>query len=318
MTESRVSVVITAYNSEAYIADAIESVLNQSRAVDEIMVVDDGSTDSTRRLLAEFAEQGIKVIQQHNSGAGAARNKGIRETSGEYIAFLDADDMWLENKTRLQVEYLNAHPNVGLVSGYARWCNMISGHTYVRANQVRDMNHLRREILVHNVLGNPSMVMVRRSALEAVGLFDESIRWGQDWELWQRLVEHYDAGTIPEPVAIYRWHQNNLSHLRRWERISSYWHVSRSAILHSRPAWRRPFLLARSWSNFTYRRAMYEIQYDAPRWGHFWHALAALLAYPFEMTREKLSAVLRATTGDALYRSAKQALRSRLQAGGPE
>ncbi len=318
MMEARVSAVITAYNSEAFIAEAIQSILKQSRAVDEIVVVDDGSTDTTRRIVAEFADQGIKFIQQQNRGAGAARNKGIRETSGEFIAFLDADDIWLENKTLLQVNYLNAHPESALVSGFARWCNVAKNTVRISGKVPRSMNTLRREILVHNVLGNPSMVMVRRSALAEVGVFSEEIRWGQDWELWQRLVERYDATVIPEPLTIYRWHKDNLSHVRRWERMLSYWNVSRSAILKSKPIWRRPWLMARSWSNFTYRRAMYAIQFDYPRWRRIWYALMAVFVYPFEMTREKFGAVVRSLVGDHIYQTGKRALRSRMQARGPE
>jgi len=318
MMEARVSAVITAYNSEAFIAEAIQSILKQSRAVDEIVVVDDGSTDTTRRIVAEFADQGIKFIQQQNRGAGAARNKGIRETSGEFIAFLDADDIWLENKTLLQVNYLNAHPESALVSGFARWWNVAKNTVRISGKVPRSMNTLRREILVHNVLGNPSMVMVRRSALAEVGVFSEEIRWGQDWELWQRLVERYDATVIPEPLTIYRWHKDNLSHVRRWERMLSYWNVSRSAILKSKPIWRRPWLMARSWSNFTYRRAMYAIQFDYPRWRRIWYALMAVFVYPFEMTREKFGAVVRSLVGDHIYQTGKRALRSRMQARGPE
>lgn len=313
MIERRVSAVITAYNSEAFIAEAIESILRQSRAVDEIVVVDDGSTDHTRHIVSEYADQGIKFIQQHNRGAGAARNKGIRETSGEYIAFLDADDVWLENKTRLQVDYLNKHPKAGLVSGFAHWWNMAKDRARVTGKVQRNMRTLRREIMVHNVLGNPSMVMVRRSALEETGLFREDIRWGQDWELWMRLVEKFDAGVVPEPVTIYRWHRDNLSHIRRWERLLSYWHVSRTGIRKSKPAWRRPWLWARSWSNFTYRRAMYAIQYAFPRWRHIWYAVLAFLVYPFENTREKLGALVRAFFGDRMYQAGKRALRSRSQ-----
>ncbi len=316
--ETRVSAVITAYNSEAYIAEAIHSVLKQSRAVDEIVVVDDGSTDHTRQVVAEFADQGIKFIQQENKGAGGARNRGIRETSGEFIAFLDADDVWLEDKTLLQLDYLARHPKAGLVSGFAHWWNVAKDKVHISGSATRNMNVLRREILVHNVLGNPSMVMVRRSALADVGTFDEKIRWGQDWELWMRLVEKYDAAVIPQPVTIYRWHQNNLSHVRRWERLLSYWHVSLNGIRKSRPAWRRPWLLARSWSDFTHRRAIYAIQYAFPRWQHIWYALAAFIAYPFESTREKLGAVVRAFFGDRMYRAGKRALGLRPQARGQE
>lgn len=318
MIEARISAVITAYNSEAFIAEAINSVLKQSRVVDEIVVVDDGSTDNTRRVVADFADEGIKFIQQHNLGAGAARNKGIRETSGEFIAFLDADDIWLEDKTRLQVTHLTTHPEVGLVSGFSRWWNVAKDTERVSGAVPKNMNTLRREILVRNVIGNPSMTMVRRSALAEVGLFDERIRWGQDWELWMRIVERFDAAVIAQPVTIYRWHRDNLSHIRRWERLLSYWNVSRSAIRKSRPAWRRPWLWARSWSNFTYRRAMYAIQYNFPRWRHIWYAVSAFMVYPFESTREKFSAVVRSLFGDQMYEAGKRAVRSRMQTRGPE
>lgn len=318
MIEARVSAIITAYNSEAYIAEAIQSVLNQARVVDEIVVVDDGSTDSTRRVVEEFAHEGIKFIQQHNQGAGAARNKGIRETSGDFIAFLDADDMWLENKTLLQVNYLLEHPTAALVSGFSRWWNVIKNTVRISGNVPRDMNTLRREILVHNVLGNPSMVMVRRSALAEVGLFNEKIRWGQDWELWQRLIQRYEAGVIPEPLTVYRWHRDNLSHVRRWERLLSYWNVSHTAILKSEPAWRRPWLLARSWSNFTYRRAMYAIEFAFPRWRRIAYALSAFLVYPFEMTPEKLGAIARSLLGNHIYKSGRRVLHSWMHVRGPQ
>lgn len=318
MIEARVSAIITAYNSEAYIAQAIQSVLKQTRPVDEIVVVDDGSTDTTRRVVAEFADQGIKFIQQQNQGAGAARNKGIRETGGEFIAFLDADDMWLENKIQLQANYLLAHPRAALVSGFSRWWNVSRNTVHLSGKVPGNMETLRREILVHNVLGNPSMVMVRRSALADAGLFNENIRWGQDWELWQRLVERHDAWVIPEPLTVYRWHRDNLSHVRRWERLLSYWNVSHNAILKSKPAWRRPWLLARSWSNFTYRRAMYAIQFAFPRWRRIGYALLAFLVYPFEMTREKLGAIVRSLVGNHVYKSGKRVLRARLHARGPQ
>jgi glycosyltransferase involved in cell wall biosynthesis len=310
MIEARVSAVITAYNSEAFLAEAIDSILKQTRAVDEIVVVDDGSTDHTRQVVAEFADQGIKFIQQHNMGASAARNKGIRETSGEFVTFLDADDLWLEDKTLLQLNYFSEHPGAALVSGFAYWWNIAKGTRRITGKVPRNIDSLRREILVHNVLGNPSMIMVRRATLAEVGLFDEKIRWGQDWELWMRLVERYEAGVVPEPVAVYRWHRDNLSHIRRWERMLSYWNVSRAGISKSKPAWRRPWLWARSWSNFTYRRAMYAIQYGFPRWRRIWYASAALITYPIEMTREKLGAVVRAVFGDRVYEAGKNVIRS--------
>jgi glycosyltransferase involved in cell wall biosynthesis len=318
MSETRVSAVITAYNSEAFIADAIKSVLNQNRVVDEIVVVDDGSTDATRQIVAEFEDQGIKYILQPNSSAGASRNRGIRETSGDFIAFLDADDFWLKDKTRLQAKYLVDHPDAALVSGFARWWNSDKDTIRTSGKVVKSIRTLRREILVHNRIGNPSMVMVRRSALEQVGVFDEKIRWGQDWDLWIRLVEKFEAAVLPEPLTVYRWHQDNLSHVRRWERLHSYWSVSKNAILKSKPAWRRPWLLMRSWSNQTYHRATYSIRFNAPRWRQLYYALGSFFVYPLELTREKFGVVVRAIFGEQIYQSGKRLVGSRAQAGGPE
>jgi hypothetical protein len=106
--------------------------------------------------------------------------------------------------------------------------------------------------------------------------------------------------------------------VRRWERLLSYWNVSKHAIQKSSPAWRRPLLLMRSWSNQTYRRAMYAIRYEYPRWRQIYYAAAAVFVYPFEMTREKLGALVRALFGEKIYKSGKSLVGSRVETGGPE
>jgi hypothetical protein len=126
------------------------------------------------------------------------------------------------------------------------------------------------------------------------------------------------VAVIPEPVTIYRWHKDNLSQIPSWERLQSYWNVSLNAIKKSKPARRRVWLLARSWSNFTYHRAGYAMRYAYPRWLQVWYAGTAFLVYPFEMTREKLGALVRSLLGDYIYRNGKRAIHSRLQARGPE
>src|SRR5216684_1094167 len=101
----RVSAIIPAYNGEAFVADAIESVLAQTFPVSEIVVVDDGSTDQTAEVVERYASKGVRCIRQKNQGPTAARNRGIVQTTGELLAFLDCDDIWLPEKTALQVEY---------------------------------------------------------------------------------------------------------------------------------------------------------------------------------------------------------------------
>ena len=264
--EPRVSAIITAYNSEAFVDDAITSVLRQSRPVDEILVVDDGSTDRTREIAETYRDRGVIYLFQENAGAGAARNLGIQHSKGEFVAFLDADDMWLEDKNRLQMDYLIAHPEVALVSGLSLWWNVAKGTRQQHGKAPANMKTLRREILVRNVIGNPSMCMARRSAILEVGLFDGNTRLCLDFDLWTRIAARFEMAILSSPVIVYRWHQGNLSGKYRWDRFFRTWEISRRAIARSRPAWQRPWLLARAWSSFTHRKAIYAIEHGFPRW----------------------------------------------------
>ncbi len=310
----RVSAVITAYNSETFVKDAVESVLRQTLPVDEVVVVDDGSSDRTGEIVKQFAERGVRYLYQDNQGPGAARNCGVNETSGELIAFLDADDIWLKHKNQKQMECLLEHPDVALVSGFAWWWNVAKGVRKVSGELPKNSSALKREILVHNVVGNPSMVLLRREALLDVGLFDANIQWGQDWELWIRLIDRYDVTIIPEPVIVYRWHFDNISHNRRFERLESFWSVSRNAILKSRPVWLRPFLLIRSWSKISHRRAVYAIEQKNMRWRQVVYAVGAFIAFPWENGNEKFRTLVRSVAGDHVYQGIKRFVRSWLHA----
>ena len=316
MTKMHISAVITAYNSEVFVAEALSSVLEQTYPVNEIVVVDDGSTDRTRGVIESFASRGVRYVYQENRGPGAARNTGIQATSGEIIAFLDADDIWLKDKTKQQHAYLSEHPEVALVSGFAWWWDTIQDRRFISGKIPKSISALRRDLLVYNWIGNPSRVMLRRSVLGDVGVFNESIRWGQDWDLWIRIVNYCDATILPEPVIEYRWHEQNLSHTSRWERLYSYWNVSRGAIQTNRSIWQRPFLLLRSWSLFTHRRAKYLIQQKNSHWRSIVYAGAALGSYPIEAGWGKFKTLVRAVVGDDFYRSGKHFIKSRLYARG--
>src|SRR5262245_2930157 len=112
----RVSAVITAFNGEPYLADAIESVLNQTMPVHELVVVDDGSTDQTAAVVRRYTSPRVRLVQQKNQGLPRARNRGLAETTGELVCFLDCDDFWLPEKTELQARHLLEHDQVGLVT----------------------------------------------------------------------------------------------------------------------------------------------------------------------------------------------------------
>src|SRR5438045_7019632 len=117
--EYRISAVITTYNYERFVAGAIESVLKQTHTPDEIVVADDGSTDATAAVVESYASRGVRYVCQEHKGTSAIRNLGIRESHGDLVAFLDADDRWLPDKLARQLDHLRRYPTAGLVTGNA-------------------------------------------------------------------------------------------------------------------------------------------------------------------------------------------------------
>jgi glycosyltransferase involved in cell wall biosynthesis len=182
----RVSVVIPAYNSADRVKEAIESVLAQSYSNFEIIVVDDGSTDNTERTLRYFGEQ-IRYFKQQNQGVSSARNAGIRNSRGEYVAFLDSDDIWASDKLAGQVPVLDGDPEVGLV--YCDW-SVMSGETVLRASYHKNLRPASGYVfneLIQRGFVLTSGVVVRRSCLEDVGCFDTTLTIAQDYDLWLRI-----------------------------------------------------------------------------------------------------------------------------------
>lgn len=308
-TQPRVSAIITAYNCAHYLGDAIKSVLAQTYPISEIVVIDDGSTDDVPSALAPFASAGIRYVRQENQGPSSARNRGIRETSGDVVAFLDGDDMWAEDKTARQIAYMDAHPEVALVSGsWLRWKPASNEYTMgYRRGGARTNKRTQQDIMVRNVIGNPSMVLVKRQVVIEAGLFDPSLRWGEDWELWIRIAARAPVAFLRDskPVVIYRMHPAGLTHEKRWEQFSRYIRISQRAISTSNPVWRRPILLARAWSSVELDRALYSLNHDFLRQQQLLHAWQTLLLYPFENTRKKVHVVLWATVGPTIYNRLK-------------
>lgn len=193
---NKISVVIPVYNGEAFIARAIQSVLDQSVKPFEVIVVNDGSKDRTAEKLAEFGNN-IVVISIINGGVSNARNVGIQACSGELIAFLDADDVWFEDKLKQQLEVFECYPEVGFCC-----CD----YAFLLNNTNATINHFSRfkndEDIVFNALltspldalvkrnfvGTCSNVMIRKQVLNMVGLFNVNYRQAEDYDLWLRCA----------------------------------------------------------------------------------------------------------------------------------
>lgn len=205
----KVSVIIPAYNQAHYVSEAVESVLTQTFPNFEVVIVNDGSTDETPQILAGIQDPRVKVIWQPNAGLSAARNTGIRNSSAPLITLLDSDDFFLPDKLAVLVEYLENHPEIGMVSGGLL---MVDGHSQPFSQVIKTPGRLELPELLFNNPFTPSAVMLRRFWLDRAGLFDETLRACEDWDLWQRMAYagcHF--AWIEHVVAAYRYHQDQMT-----------------------------------------------------------------------------------------------------------
>ena len=203
----RVSVIIPAYNAAAYLGTAIDSVLAQTYKDYEIIVVDDGSTDNTREVVKKYKPV-CRYVHQANAGPSAARNCGIASSSGDLIALLDADDAWLPGKLEMQVRRLLEKPKIGILDTAYYLCDSkLQPIRYqppinVAENAIEDMFSNFKTPLT-------SSVIIRKSHIEMIGGFDQSLRVLEDHQLCLRLMEVCAFDSRPEPFVFYRVHAGN-------------------------------------------------------------------------------------------------------------
>ncbi len=196
-----VSVIIPTFDRAATIRRAVDSVLSQDYEPLELVVVDDGSRDETADLLTPLAQAGrLTLLRQTNQGVSAARNTGLKASAGPLIAFLDSDDEWLPGKVAAQVDFFRRNPAAVLVQTQERW--MRGGR---RVNPGR--RHLKKagDIFLESLplcLISPSAVMLRRSLLDEVGRFDETLPAAEDYDLWLRVLARHPAGLLDREMVI--------------------------------------------------------------------------------------------------------------------
>ena len=211
----KISVVIPAYNVEEYIERAIDSVLAQTRTPDEIIVVDDGSSDATAEKIKTYGEK-VCYIHQENRGLSGARNTGIRRASSEWIAFLDGDDEWLPRKLELQSELLKRNPQLSWIGGNFNNADCGSDRQpFPKLNGSHQAEARKKTIngdvfedyfIAYRVMaaGHPDTMMIRKDVLLRVGLFCEELVMFEDLDMWYRLAyQDIKYGFVFEPVAIY-------------------------------------------------------------------------------------------------------------------
>ncbi|MEL6162783.1 MAG: glycosyltransferase, partial [Cyanobacteria bacterium J06628_3] len=206
----KISVVIPAYNSQSTILETIDSVLRQTFADFELIVINDGSTDKTLRLLSTVKDARLKVYSYPNGGLPAARNRGIVRATGEFISFIDADDLWTADKLELQLQALQKNPQAGVAYSWTI-CMGNDGSSFHPGVSDSFQGNVYSKLLVGNFIGSGSNVLISREAIESVGHFDESLKSCEDWDYWMRLAPKWDFVVVPKPQIIYRLSSGAMS-----------------------------------------------------------------------------------------------------------
>ena len=210
MTAPRVSVILPTRNRAHLLPRAIRSVLGQSFPDWELLVVDNGSTDGTEVLVRHFQKQDARIsyLAEAKRGLPRARNRGLKEAQGEWVAFLDDDDEWLPERLSRQITFLESHPEIGLLYSQAHVKNA-KGETIGLKPSAAPVFTFE-ELLERNSIPLPT-VMVRRQCLEKVGGFDETLGFVEDYDLWLRISKQFAIDFLPETLAIYHYHGANMS-----------------------------------------------------------------------------------------------------------
>lgn len=200
MHRESITVIVPTYNSGRFIADAIDSALAQTAAVTQIIVIDDGSTDDTCARLVPYQNR-ITLIHQSNQGAAAARNAGLRIAAGDFIAFLDADDVWHPRKLEAQLEVLHCRPEIQLIGTETFAHPGEHGPKILADAPVEEVS--RDRLLVRNYFTTSSIV-IRREVVQRVGEFDTTVSHTEDYEYWQRVAQLGVVANLKSPLTGYR------------------------------------------------------------------------------------------------------------------
>ncbi|MBL4780839.1 MAG: glycosyltransferase [Porticoccaceae bacterium] len=220
----KISAVIPTYNNADYIEDAINSILAQSHPVDEIIIIDDGSSDNTEELVKVISKKAANIIyiKQANQGPSSARNRGIEAASGDWIAFLDADDLWTPDKIALQITALKNEPQLRLIAadmseidklGKTIVESVLAKHQLLHKFQSlagRAVPRATAALLTKNFIPTGT-VLIERDCLRKTGGFNTNIRFGEDLELWARVAADHPITCLPQVMMQRRQHGDNAT-----------------------------------------------------------------------------------------------------------
>jgi glycosyltransferase involved in cell wall biosynthesis len=208
-SKPKVSVLMSVYNGEEFLNEAIDSIIDQTFKDFEFIIIDDGSKDKSLKIIKSYKDPRIVLVSRPNKGLVASLNEGLNLAKGKYIARQDADDISIPNRLEKEVMYMDSHPNTALVGSNYTVMD-IKGNQLVTTNVFTHPNDLKLTQITCNQYGHGS-VMLRKSAIEKVGNYDKSVGHVEDYDLWTRLSQNYDIANFEEPLYLYRKVEQGIS-----------------------------------------------------------------------------------------------------------
>lgn len=207
----KVTVLMTAFNEQKLIKTTIKSILRQSYSDFEFLIVDDASKDSTVSIIESFNDSRIRIIKnQENKGISESSNIGLKAATGEYIFRMDADDVANRDRIKKQVEFLDEHPNVGIVGSWLRYM-----HSYVRRKGPVDPKEVKASLFFHNVLSHPTVVLRKKCIDEFDIKYNPNYLIAHDYDLFCKGSHCFDVANIPKSLVVYRVHPGSISVSKR-------------------------------------------------------------------------------------------------------
>jgi glycosyltransferase involved in cell wall biosynthesis len=206
----KISIIIPAYNCEKTIELTVESVLRQTFTDFELIIVNDGSEDLTLDVISQITDSRIKVFSFENAGGNVSRNRGLKYAVGEFVSFLDADDMWTADKLASQFTVLQENPQAAVAYSWTDYIDE-NGEFVVSGRRIIANGNIYENLLTTNFLENGSNPLIRKEAVIVLNGFDESLKAAQDWDMWLRLAFKFEFVCVPSVQILYRISHNSVS-----------------------------------------------------------------------------------------------------------
>jgi glycosyltransferase involved in cell wall biosynthesis len=223
LSQPLVTVIMPVYNGARYVSEAIESVLSQTYQNFELIIVNDGSNDDSKAVINPYLNDlRIRYYEQCNAGVAAARNTAIKESQGEFIGFLDQDDLWLPEKIEIQIQYFKKYPDISLTYSDYIIFNELENSAHSLSDLISfDLSQSNlNSMFIQNRIGVLTVLVKKQCVIDS-GLLETELKGTDDYELWLRLALDYKFQYIRLPLATYRWHEKNISgdnlHMRKEE-----------------------------------------------------------------------------------------------------